>query len=82
MRTIRRQARVNEDHTLVVHLPDDVQEESLAEVIVRVPPVEACERGFGRPLASFLASLAGSRRRILGRAEIDRLLAIERGSWD
>jgi hypothetical protein len=82
MRTIRRQARVSKDHTLVVRLPDDVEEESLAEVIVRLPLADGHARDSGKSLSGFLASLPRRRRRIIGKGEIDRQLAIERKSWD
>jgi hypothetical protein len=78
MRALKLYGHVERDHTLSLHLPEDVAE-GPAEVIVLVP--EAAERT-GHSLEDFLATLSKGRRRIRSKEEIDRDLELERESWD
>jgi hypothetical protein len=77
MRAIKLQAQVDKDHTLHLHLPQDVRE-GPAEVIVLVQ--EAAEPG--HRLADFLAQLAERPRTTRSKEEIDQYLQEERASWE
>jgi hypothetical protein len=77
MRAIKLNTHVAKDRTLLLQLPEDVQE-GPAEVIVLVP--ENAEQST-RTLEGFLAGLAARPRRVRTKEEIDRSLKQERESW-
>jgi len=78
MRAIRLNTHVAKDRTLLLKLPEDVQE-GPAEVIVLVP--EAADRP-AHTVQDFLAGLSARPRRIRTKEDIDRYLERERESWD
>lgn len=78
MRAIKLNTHVAKDRTLLLKLPQDVQE-GPAEVIVLVP--ERAEHP-SHTLEDFLAGLSARPRRVRTKEEIDQYLEQERESWD
>ena len=78
MRAIKLQTQVEKDHTLHLHLPEDVSE-GPAEVIVLVPEAAKQPR---HTLADFLAHLSERPRMTRSKEEIDQYLQEERASWE
>ena len=73
MRAIKLQTHVEKDHTLHLHLPEDVKE-GPAEVIVLVSETEEQPR---HTLADFLAHLSERPRRTRSKKELDKYLREE-----
>ena len=82
VRAFKVAARITEDHSLHIQLPEDVGE-GIAEVIVLVPDSaeQAQPRPTGETLDDFLRSPRVDPRFTRSKQEIDDYLRAERESW-